>query len=67
MGSYRHNHRKVLLLQRKKCAFSYAILKNASVFFFPTDNSVSLVVGIESVKFTTMNIYFECVFEWDNL
>ena len=67
MGSYRHYHRKVLLLQRKKCAFLYGTLKKASVFFFPTDNSVSLVVGIEGVKFTAMNIYFECVFERDNL
>lgn len=24
-------------------------------------------MGIEGVKFTAMNIYFECVFEWDNL
>ena len=63
MGSYRPNHGRLLLQQRKKCVFFYGILNKASVFFFLTDNSVSLVVGIEDVKFTAMNSYFE----WDSL
>ena len=42
MGSYRHNYRKLLLLQRKKCIFYLGILNKASVFLFPADNSVNL-------------------------
>ena len=42
MGSYRHNYRKLLLLQRKKCIFYLGILNKASVSLFPADNSVNL-------------------------
>ena len=42
MGSYRHNHRKLLLLQRKNLIFYHGILNKASVFLFPADNSVNL-------------------------
>ena len=34
MGSCRHNHKKRVLLQRKKCVFLYCALNKVSVFVF---------------------------------
>ena len=58
MGSYRHNHRKLLLLQRKKCIFYLGILNKASVFLFPADNSVNLRrIGFAS----PVNVKYDCL------
>ena len=57
MGSYRHNHRELLLLQRKKCIFYLGILNKASVFLFPADNSVNLM----RISFASpVNVKYDC-------
>ena len=58
MGSYRHNHRKLLSLQRKKCIFYLGILNKASVLLFPADNSVNL----RRISFASpVNVKYDCL------
>ena len=55
VGSYQHNHRKLLLLQRKKCNHG---IKQGKRFPFPADNSVNL----RRISFAyAINVKYDCL------